>query len=229
MKKSAALAACALVSGMSFLPAVASASASICDSVVGNLIVNCGFEAGQTSSTLGGFTNAAAPPDWTLNTAFDEYNGFNQVVTNPVNSGTYALKIGDDDDQVAPTISQTITDSKGKTYSGTFYLSYGGSGDGAAFFDAEVNGTVAKSVTSLASFPFTKETFTFVGTGSDTLTFTGNTNPNEWYLDDISVVAAAVPEPASTWLMLFGAGAMGLAMLRRSKNAGPAALRSVRS
>jgi hypothetical protein len=34
--------------------------------------------------------------------------------------------------------------------------------------------------------------FSFVGTGSDTLTIQGNTNPGEWSVDDVSVTGAAV-------------------------------------
>ncbi len=219
MNKSAGFAAFAIAAAAPFLPTFAAASASICDTVVGNLIQNCGFEAGTTTSTIGGSSDTLAPVDWTVNAAFDQFNGFNQVQGSTANSGNFSLKIGNDVGSPAPAISETLTTLKGATYAGTFYLAYGGSGGGntaGAFFDAEVNGSIVKALDGTAPLAFTKETFSFVGTGSDTVTFTGNTNPSEWFIDDISVVTSAVPEPSLAWLMLIGAGALGFGMRRRS-------------
>jgi len=44
-----------------------------------------------------------------------------------------------------------------------------------------------------------------VGAGSDTLSFTGNRTPGEWYADDLVVREAVVPLIASGWLMLWTA------------------------
>jgi hypothetical protein len=69
-----------------------------------------------------------------------------------------------------------------------------------------LNSNIELTITSLQPFPYTLQSFTFVGTGSDTLTIQGNTNPSEWFVDDVSVNAAAVPGPIA------GAGLPGLVL-----------------
>jgi len=199
-------------------PTLASATVSVCDATSGNLVTNCGFEAGVVSSTLGGFTDALAPADWTLNVAFDQFNGFNQVVGNPINTGVNALKIGNLDADPAATISKVLTDTPGQSYSGTFFLAYSGTGDSGAHFDAQINGSSVQSVASVSAFAFTPVTFSFLGTGSDVLTLGGNTNPGDWFLDDISVVAAPVPETTSSLIFLSGLVLLGTIVRRRGAN-----------
>ncbi|HBZ71185.1 MAG TPA: hypothetical protein DEP35_16215 [Deltaproteobacteria bacterium] len=191
-------------------PALATPSA--CDAVAGNLVANCGFEGGVYSSTIGGFTNTSVPNGWTPNQAYDQ-TGFNHVVTTPVNSGGFALQIGNFDTEPAPTLSQILTDVATASYSGSIFVNYGGftTPDSGAFFDLQINGVTVLALNDTTPNSYVQYNFSFTGTGSDTLTLTGNTNLSEWFVDD--VVVTAVPEPA-TGLLVMG-GVLGLAASRR--------------
>jgi hypothetical protein len=201
------------------LPSASYAGTSLCDSVSGNLVNNCGFEDGVYTSTIGGSTNTSVPNDWTPNAGYDSEPSFNHVTTSPVNSGTYASSIGNFDSQPVPELSQTITDKVGSSYSGYLYVDYGGAGGGdtGAFFNVEIDGVslLALNDTAPGCAPpagcYTKYTFSFTGTGSDVLTFGGNTNPSEWYVDDIVVLGPAVtPEPGI--LLMLSISLLGLAL-----------------
>lgn len=195
-----------VIAGIAVVPNVGfAASSSICDAVVGNVVLNCGFEGG--TQTL----SATVPSDWTANTAYTSFTGFNNVVGGPVNSGGSALQIGNDDPssgQGTPMLSQTFADTSGLKYNVSYYLQDQGNGgavtgDPNSFFNAQINGTILSSFTGVTGpGPYTKETFSFTATGSDTLTFAADTSPGEWYLDD--VVVTTVPLPTSAWLMLSG-------------------------
>jgi hypothetical protein len=123
------------------------------------------------------------------------------------------LSIGNDEGQLVPGLSQVLTDTSGTTYNGSLYIDYGGAGTGDAlpFFDVQINGSNELALgPSAPGGGFTQYTFSFTGTGSDTLTLTGNTSPSEWFVDDVVVTAgstSAVPEPRLPLLLagLFGA------------------------
>jgi hypothetical protein len=203
------------------LPGFAS-GVSICDGVIGNIVTNCGFEAGVYTSTVGGFTNSDVPDGWTANAAFDEFTSFNIVGTSPVNSGTFALSIGDDDPQPLPVLSQTLTDISGTTYKGSLWVDYGGAGtsDTLPFFKVLINGTTEVNFNSLAPGAYTEYTFSFTGTGSDVLSLEGNTSPVEWFVDDVVVTAgsaSSVPEPRSALLLTGGFGAFLIARRKFAK------------
>jgi hypothetical protein len=208
------------VLGLLFLlgPSVISATPSICNAVPGNLVLNCGFELGVYSSTIGGSTNPSVPLDWVPSFGYDLEPGFNHITGN-ANSGAQALSIANDDGQPLATLSQTIADVPGATYNGSFWAYDGGfEGDGNAFFELLVDGNLVTPPGMLFDTvgPVYQEfTFSFIGTGSDTLTFGAQTNPNEWFLDDVTVLGPSpTPEPAS--LLLMGSGLLGMAgVLRR--------------
>jgi hypothetical protein len=91
----------------------------------------------------------------------------------------------------------------------------GGAGVGAdpnAFLKVSV-GSAGNTVTDTIGETFENFSFSFVGTGHDTLAIAAQTNPSFWFVDDASVTGAAstVPEP-STWAMML-AGFAGLGFL----------------
>jgi hypothetical protein len=86
------------------------------------------------------------------------------------------------------------------------------------FFDVRINGSNVLALDDTAAGAFTKYTFRFLGTGSDTLALTGNNNSGEWYVDDIVITpgaTSAVPEPRSAALLLAGAFGAFLMLRRR--------------
>jgi hypothetical protein len=200
------------------------ASSSICDAIVGNLVANCGFEGGSTA-----VGSSTVPNLWTPNAAYTS-TGLNQVQPAP-HSGAFALQIGNFDDQAVPSLSQTLTDVAGNTYTGTLFLEYGGNANGtpdtSAFFNVLIGSTIIASATGAApsdgGWPgvYTALMFSFVGTGSDVLTIEGNTNPSEWFVDDISVPGGttATPLPAALPLFATGIGGLGLLGWRRKRKA----------
>ena len=116
-------------------------------------------------------------------------------------------------------LSQTFSDVLGTTYTVSFYgVDGGANGDANAFLRVAVGaaGVTFNDTVSL----FTNGTFTFVGTGSDTLIISAQTNPNEWFVDNLSVSGAevgAVPEPSTWAMMLLGFAGIGFMAYRRSR------------
>lgn len=180
------------------------ASSSVCDADSGNLVVNCGFETGD-------FTG------WNLN----DPSGNSLVDSSQPNSGTYSALLGAE----PGTLSQTITDTAGTTYSFSFFMENevavdgngvpypGPDSFGVSVIDANSNTDVLLSPVSIAQTNgFLPYTFSFVGTGSDTLQFSINNVPSYYNLDDVTV-DEQTPEPSS--LALMGTGALIFAAITR--------------
>jgi hypothetical protein len=208
-----------VVAGLALVPTAAFATC-----FTDNLLTNPGFECGVVTSGA----NADVPAGWTSNAAFDTYAGFNgerNTPTIPVHSGSAALAIGNYDTDPLPTLSQTFSDTATTTYTVSFFLNYGGGakGDAGALFYAQINGAPLLTLTESVGSAYTLESFTFKGTGSDTLTFAGNTDPSEWFVDDASVKGpTAVPLPPSEALLLSALAGLGFVAYRRCKK-GPSA------
>jgi hypothetical protein len=215
---------------VSLLASSTAFASSICDAVTGNLITDCGFENAVGTSTATGFS-----PWWTLSANSNFSVVVNAVPGNYfVNSGTNAAALGD----IAATslTSSTFADTAGKTYNFSFYL-YGDTGaPGSSSFEALVDGTAVTlseggSVVGTAFDDTTAayELFTtsFVGTGGSANTvsfdFFDSTGTNGYlFLDDVTVVPAAVaPEPSTLALLLIGS--LGLFAIARRRLLAPSA------
>ncbi len=174
------------------------AASLIASTAHAELVSNGGFETG----TLSGWTQGG-------NT------GYTGVTGSPyAHTGTYGLYLGPVGSNGS--LSQTLVTTNGATYRLDYWLaSDGGTPNG---FSAMIGSSTLFAQTNIAAQGFTEYSFSFVGTGSDTLTFAFRNDPSYLSLDDISVVQTnAVPEPAS--LLLLGLGLAGLATSHRRKTA----------
>jgi PEP-CTERM motif-containing protein len=190
------------------------------------LLLNGGFEDGVQTVTLGAFTNFEVPVDWTPNAVFIETSPLNHVTGSIFHGGANSLQTGLDDGEPLPTLSQSFNDVAGDTYNVTFFAAYGGGvgADPNAFLELSA-GSGGIKVTDTIGEAFKKFSFSFVGTGHDTLVIAASTNPSEWFVDDVSVTGAAstVPE-APTWaMMLAGFGGLGFVGYRWRRTAIPVA------
>lgn len=139
-------------------------SQSICDAVTGNIVKNCGFETGDTSS-------------WTVAATLSF------VSANP-NSGRFAFQsgpIGSID-----VLKQTLTTVPGSSYTFSFYQRADSTGPNS--FQAFFGGTSVFSETN-ANHGYLLRTFTGVATTASTeIRFEFRNDPSFDFLDDVSVV-----------------------------------------
>lgn len=169
-----------------------------------NLITNGGFETGDFT----GYTVIAGATGVSAAGGPGSYNP---------NSGTYYAYLGNVGG--LGTISQTVTDTAGQEYALSYFLASNGTSPNE--FQTSVDGTVLDDLVNIGIQGYTEYSFTFTGTGSDTIMFGERNDPNYLALDDVSVTTAAVtgvtPEPSS--IALLGSGMLGVAGLVRRRMA----------
>lgn len=177
---------------------------SLCDSISGNLVANCGFESGDFSH-------------WTLS----GNPGF-VLITTDSNSGTYAASFGAIGS--ATILTQSISDTSGANYTLDYYLQ-NDSGPASGFnqFYAQWDGTTiaGSELTNDSSHGYEEFSFTVTGTGSDSLSFAFQQNPSFFQFDDVSLVAnvAATPEPYSIALLFTVVALCALVLRKRASKA----------
>jgi hypothetical protein len=188
-------------------------AASICDSIAGNLVANCGFETGDFT----GWTLSGNDVPGQLNNLYgvegvDPFDGI------APNSGSDQAFIADLVAN-ATTLSQTIATVPGYDYSVSFFLAQDtqpGTGqppDSNAFlavFDGvPFAGLIAVPVQGYTEYSGTVN----VTDASSVLSLTLGNDLGELLLDDVSVVAT--PEP-SAWTLALG-GALLVCAFRRTR------------
>jgi hypothetical protein len=190
-----------------------------------NLLTNGSFEdiGGAAYQGWGGYTFGAGfstLPGWTVDF------GSVDVTTNasgwsPAADGQNSLDINGWE---AGQISQAFDDVAGKTYTVTFDYSRNAAGapDPAtadvAVGDALVHVSSANDPSqfgTVGAMLWKTESFTFVGSGHDTISLTATVPGNGGVFFDDVRVSGGVPEPAAWSLMIAGFGLAGAALRRR--------------
>ena len=204
---------------------------------VTTLIVGVAFSEAQAASvTNGGFelgSTGTVPNGWSANLAYLSEPTFNFVTTiaADVHSGTHALSISNFNSENIPVLFQTITDTPGTLYTINFWA-LATTVDSASVLYAFINTSFASNAPSggtgatiTGTLPYTLESFSFMGTGSDVLSIAAYNNKSYYYVDDVSISGGTtpptVPLPSALPLFATGLGALGLLGWRRKKRAAP--------
>jgi hypothetical protein len=192
------------------------AAPSLCTADSQNLVVNCGFETGDTTGWT--FSGAAPVMAQTNLYGIDPYdpNSGNYDVYFATQGGTLGTHTGADSLE----LSQSITLEINRAYTISFYVAQDSPvGTGYTdYFQATINGVALLTLSNIGSTNgYELETFTYVDTTSSpsTLAFFSQNDAGTWFLDDVFV--DQIPEPAA--VATFGVGLLGLACMRRARNA----------
>jgi hypothetical protein len=168
-----------------------------------NLLTNGSFQSGDlTGWTLGGAGGA-----FVVSGPFYAYTGDQD------GDGFYAVMgpVGSDG-----TLSQTFATTPGAQY--TFSFWFASVGDNPSDFSASWDGNVLLSLTNPnTGANWSQFSFTEMGTGSDTISFSFRDDPAYMALDNVSVTLnqPTTPEPSS--LLLLGSGLLTVGGVIRRK------------
>jgi len=165
------------------------------------LITNGSFETGD-------FTG------WTVSAGFTGVNSSGGPGGYSAQDGLYYAYLGNVGG--LGTISQTFATSPGGQYTLSYYLASNGTTPNE--FRTDVNGVTLIDQTDISSQPYTHTTFSFTASGAtSTVTFFSRNDPDYLALDNVSVNAASVPEPASG--LLWAVAGIGMTIVRFRRRA----------
>ena len=204
--------------------ALASASLSAIPTVASAQIVNGGFEDPVIADPC---CNTVVAPGSIL--GWDVTAGDINVVNGTYSSDPYPTNLAYEGLQYldlvgqsgSGSIEQTFATVAGQLYKLTFAYSnniFGGAPVASAnYLVATVGGAVVHTGATAQNLNWVVETAYFTGTGSDTLSFTSilDAQNGSIFLDAVSI--AAVPEPSTWAMMIFGFGLAGMAIRRRKR------------
>ena len=188
------------------------ASPSACDTQVGNLLVNCGFETGDfTGWTVSGNDVPGASGNlYGVEQGADPFDGISP------NSGNYQAFIADLAAN-ATTLSQTLATQVGNKYLISFALAQDtapGSGEASNSLNVLFGGNTLINQSNVPVEGYTDYSFMATATSDSTaLSLTLGNGLGEFLLDDVSVTS--LPEPSSVAAVGIGLLAMMFAMRRR--------------
>ena len=194
--------ACAIAALLAVGTGSANATPSLCNTIAGNLLQNCGFESGSFSN----WNTSPAP------------SGSDFGVGGPGNTGSFDAYFGATAG-MPDQIFQTVQTIPGHLYDLEFYFKSDGDLPNGAFvgyFDTSFHQLGGSP--NLPQFDWTVEAFTFSPTTNFAqIRFGAQDGPGFLLLDDVVVRDITVPEPFT--LGMFGAGLAGaIAMRRRKRN-----------
>jgi len=168
-----------------------------------NLLVNGSFETGD----LSGWYNTGNSDHTFVTPGFGGYGP---------QDGSYFVAFGAVGGDYG--LNQGFADVAGQTYTVSYYVA--GNGTGFSDVNAYIDGTLEQTIGSpVPAQPYTRYSFTFVGTGADLLTLGLRNDPSYDALDNVSISAGGVPEPATWAVMLLGILGVGAQLRMRRKSA----------
>jgi hypothetical protein len=165
-----------------------------------NLLNNGSFETGD----LSGWTSGGSGGPGVVTGPFNAYSGAEDG-----NFYTIWGQVGSDG-----TLSQSFSDTASQHYIFSFW--FASVGDSPSDFSASWDGTSLLNLTNPnTGANWTEFSFDVVGTGSDTISFSGRDDPAWMALDNVSVSPVTTPEPSS--LLLLGSGLLTVGGVIRRK------------